>query len=81
MTVTFEKVRDFVGRDDWRVVVEDYLEYHAGPCVLLLQCDRSGPVHALRGLEKNTERPAVLVTAYRPSRARWREEYRHAYDH
>jgi hypothetical protein len=58
------------------IVIEDYPEYHAGPCALILQTDRNGPVHALWGIELRTERPAVLVTAYRPDRARWREDNR-----
>jgi hypothetical protein len=54
------------------VVVEEYPDYHAGPCVLLLQYEGSGaPVHVLWGTPKGQDRPAVLITAYRPEASRW----------
>jgi hypothetical protein len=58
------------------VAMEDYPSYHAGPCVLVLQSARAGPVHALWGLETGTARPAVLVTAYRPDPTRWSSDNR-----
>jgi hypothetical protein len=54
------------------VVVEEYPDYHAGPCVLLLQYEGSGaPVHVLWGIPMGCDRPAVLITAYRPDDSRW----------
>ena len=48
-------------------LVREYPRYAKGPCALLLQRDGSGrPLHVVWGIVKGTERPAVLVTAYRP---------------
>ena len=57
-------------------VIDAYPDYHAGPCVLVLHADHDGPVHVLWGLEKGTDRPAVIVTAYRPSPDHWLDDNR-----
>ena len=68
--------REIVSGLDAGIAVEDYPAFHKGPCVLVLQLDANhAPVHALWGLPIGSDRPAVLITAYRPDPKRWDESY------
>ena len=68
--------REIVSGVENGILVEDYPDYPKGASVLVLQTDKDGqPVHAVWGIPKGHERPAVLVTAYRPDPDRWNDNF------
>jgi hypothetical protein len=69
-------VRDILKGVAAAVVVEDYPAFGKGPAVLVLQADgERKPVHVVWGIPKGHNRPAVLVTAYRPEPQRWSTDF------
>lgn len=68
--------RDAIGSIHNAMIIEDYPDFGKGPCVLVLQKDRDlEPIHVVWGIPKGHDRPAVLITAYRPDPKRWNEDF------
>lgn len=68
--------RDVIEGMSHATIVEDYPNYPKGPCVLLLQSDSDDqPLHVLWGIPRGEQRPAVLITAYRPDPLLWDDNF------
>ena len=69
-------VKEALGSIADAIVVEEYPDYPKGPCVLVLQKDRTGePIHVVWGIPKGKSSPAVIITAYRPDPQRWEPDF------
>jgi len=69
-------VRDVIAGIQEAVIIEEYPEYPKGPCILVLEHDHQGnPIHVVWGIPKNSDAPAVIVTAYRPQPEIWSSDF------
>jgi hypothetical protein len=53
-------------------IIEDYPDYHKGPCCLVLCWADGEPIHVLVSYPPHI----TLITVYRPDRGRWSTDFR-----
>jgi len=69
-------VREIISGAGESVLLEDYPEFKKGSSILVLQKDkRHKPIHVVWGIPFGFNRPAVLITAYRPNPEKWTKDY------
>jgi hypothetical protein len=71
--ISFGELLESLPHAKW---VEEYQDYHKGPCILVLQMTETRePVHVLWGIARNSPGQVTLITAYRPDPARWTADF------
>ena len=74
---TMIRVRDIVGGVSGQKCSKTTPPIPKVPALLVLERDRDGrPLHAVWGIPRGAESPAVLVTAYRPDTTRWSDDFK-----
>jgi len=69
-------INDIIKKVNSAKIVEFYPNYGKGKCILLLHFDQAKePIHILWGIPKGFNKPAVLITAYKPDKDKWDSEY------
>ena len=68
-------VRELLASITNAILIEDYPDYPKGPCVLVLQKNKTeDSIHVVWGIPKGKSSPAVLVTAYKPNPEKWESD-------
>ncbi len=69
-------IDDILNTIEKAIIINEYPDYKKGHCLLVLQKDNNNtPIHVVWGLEKESNSPAVLITAYRPDEKLWENDY------
>jgi len=58
------------------LLLEDYPNYNKGASILVLQKAANGEIiHVVWGIPKGHEKPAVLITTYKPNPKHWNNSF------
>lgn len=69
-------VKDIIADINNGIIIENYDKYLKGRCVLVLEKDRDArPIHVVWGIPRGASSPAVVITAYRPDKNIWTNNF------